>query len=44
MEQLLLMYNKEELGIQHLKCKHTSLTEIIKSNFVSESTSCLKTP
>lgn len=43
MEQLLLMYNKE-LGIQHLKCKHTSLTEIIKSNFVSESTSSLKTP
>lgn len=44
MEQLLLMYNKEELGIQHLKRKHTSLTEIIKSNFVIESTSCMKTP
>lgn len=44
MEQLLLMYNKEKLGIQHLKCKHTTLTEMIKSNFVSESTSSLKTP
>lgn len=43
MEGLLLMHNKEEPGIQHLMCKHTSLAEIIKSNFVSESISCMKT-
>lgn len=38
------MRNKEEPGIQHLTCKHTSLTEIIQSDFVSESNSCFKTP
>lgn len=32
MEGLLLMCNKEEPGIQHLACKHTILTEMIKSD------------
>lgn len=44
MKGLLLVYNKEEPGIQRLRCKHTSLTEIIKSDFVSKTISCVKTP
>lgn len=44
MERLLLMCHNEEPGIQRLKCKHTTLTEIAKSDFVSESISRLKTP